>query len=323
MSSDIPTLYQPVVLGLDIASVAFDPVSKVTKPVASAVEMLGLVEKTVQFLLYTQSNEATPYFLKVGNVDNLNKSPFDPTSETKIIIHGYIDSSALDPFLHCLSKNYLKKKNYNVIIVDYSLLNKFEPTITVEVSHAVGEYIGKMVEFLETDGGLLLSDLHVIGHSLGAHVAGFTGAYMSGNIGRITGLDAGGPTFETPHLNDPKDRLDETDAVFVDSIHTCIGIVGFIQPIGHIDFYPNGGLLPQPGCPPADPTVLCSHLIAFVFMFNSIKYPDQFDAVECDSWENYKKGSCSDNSIAKMGEYVDRNARGKYYLETSPSIDFC
>ncbi|KAK0072337.1 hypothetical protein PV326_000163 [Microctonus aethiopoides] len=322
MSSDVPTPYQPVQFGLDTASGVLDPVSKVTKPVASAVEKLELVEKTVQFLLYTQSNEATPYLLKVGDVDNLNKSPFDSASETKIIIHGYGDTSALDPFLHCLSRNYLKKKNYNVIIVDWSIINKLEPTIAVELSRPVGEYIGKMVKFLETDSGLSLLDVHVMGHSLGAHVAGFTGAYMSGHIGRITGLDAARLLFETPHLKDPEDRLDETDAVFVDSIHTCAGISGFVHTIGHADFYPNNGTITQPGCSVIEP-VLCSHLMAFVYMFNSLKYPDQFDAVECDSWENYKKGSCSGNSIAKMGEYVDRDARGKYYLETSSSIDFC
>ncbi|KAK0071338.1 hypothetical protein PV326_001357 [Microctonus aethiopoides] len=180
-----------------------------------------------------------------------------------------------------------------------------------------------MVKFLKTDGGQSLSDVHIMGHSLGAHVAGYAGAYMSGFIGRITGLDPAGPLFETPHLKDPEDRLDETDAVFVDIIHTCGGILGFVQPIGHIDFYPNNGTLPQPLCPPADPTVLCSHGMALVFMLNSIKYPNEFDAIECDSWENYKKGSCSGNSIAKMGEYVDRDARGKYYLKTSPSVDLC
>lgn len=58
-------------------------------------------------------------------------------------------------------------------------------------------------------------------------------------------------------------------------------------------------------------------------MLNSNKYPAEYDAVECDSWENYKEGRCSGNSITKMGEYTDRDARGKYYLKTSPSVDLC
>jgi len=40
-------------------------------------------------------------------------------------------------------------------------------------------------------------------------------------------------------------RLDIEDAEFIDIIHTE---VAFIEQMGHADFYPNGGLGPQPGC---------------------------------------------------------------------------
>ncbi|KAK0096575.1 hypothetical protein PV326_005119 [Microctonus aethiopoides] len=298
MSTEIPKLSQDdPSAGESVLSDAVDSISDVSKIVAPGVSMLGLVEKTVLFLLYTQSNTEKPYFLKFGDVDNLNKSPFDPASETKIIIHGYGDTAFLDPYLHCLKMNYLKKKNYNIIMVDWTLLNKNEAYLVMEMARLVG-------------------------HSLGGHVAGFAGKYNSGLVGRITGLDIGGGGYEFPRLKDPEDRLDKMDAVFVDVIHTSAGIIGITAPVGHADFYPNKGTIPQPECvlPPA---VVCSHVSAVVFMYNSIKYPDRFDAVECDSWENYENGSCSDNSISKMGEYADRNARGKYYLKTSPSVDLC
>lgn len=41
--------------------------------------------------------------------------------------------------------------------------------------------------------------------------------------------------------------LDETDAHFVDVIHTGAGILGQWGPTGHADFYVNGGSS-QPGC---------------------------------------------------------------------------
>ena len=34
----------------------------------------------------------------------------------------------------------------------------------------------------------------------------------------------------------------------MDAIHTCGGSLGFLDAIGDVDFYPNGGLRPQPGC---------------------------------------------------------------------------
>ena len=63
------------------------------------------------------------------------------------------------------------------------------------------------------------------------------------------GLDPAGPFFS---LNDTETRLDASDGDFVDVIHTNGGTLtgnelGFLPPIGHIDFYPNGGQF-QPGC---------------------------------------------------------------------------
>jgi hypothetical protein len=62
-------------------------------------------------------------------------------------------------------------------------------------------------------------------------------------------LDPAAPGFS---VNDTETRLDTTDADFVDIIHTNSGTLlqggeSMIEPIGHADFYPNGGQR-QPGC---------------------------------------------------------------------------
>ena len=53
-------------------------------------------------------------------------------------------------------------------------------------------------------------------------------------------------------MEDTDQRLDTTDAEFVDVIHTnsgliILGALSFPYNIGHVDFYPNGGTS-QPGC---------------------------------------------------------------------------
>ena len=62
-------------------------------------------------------------------------------------------------------------------------------------------------------------------------------------------MDPAGPLFESFPATL---RLDPTDATFVDVIHTNAdsllrGGLGARNPLGHVDYYPNGGRV-QTGC---------------------------------------------------------------------------
>lgn len=61
-------------------------------------------------------------------------------------------------------------------------------------------------------------------------------------------LDPALPGFNSPTLR--SSHLSASDALFVDVIHTDGGNFGADYPTGHVDFYPNGGVRLQPGCPP-------------------------------------------------------------------------
>lgn len=52
------------------------------------------------------------------------------------------------------------------------------------------------------------------------------------------------PGFTTVGISD---KLDKSDAQFVDVVHTNAFFQGQIQESGHVDFYLNGGVI-QPGC---------------------------------------------------------------------------
>ena len=92
--------------------------------------------------------------------------------------------------------------------------------------------------------------LFLPGHSLGAHTCGSASNAITNQMARISGLDPAGPFFES---KDAAVRLDQSDAKFIDIIHSnadlTFGVgLGLAQPAGHVDFYVNGGQH-QPGCP--------------------------------------------------------------------------
>ena len=60
----------------------------------------------------------------------------------------------------------------------------------------------------------------------------------------LSGLDPAGLYFITDRTSF---RLDESDAQYVDVIHTDAGVFGTTLASGHTDFWPNGGSS-QPGC---------------------------------------------------------------------------
>ncbi|XP_059617748.1 uncharacterized protein LOC132262484 [Phlebotomus argentipes] len=240
---------------------------------------------------------------------------FDPQLETKFLIHGWQSSKHTDT-IQSIKDNYLKVDDMNVIAVDWSELaaNIFYFTPVVQ-TREVGETIAEMINHLVETRNASLSRVHIVGHSLGAHCAGFAGRKLGGRVGRISGLDPANPGFEgTP----PSERLDPTDAQFVDVIHTSAGTAGISMRCGHIDFYPNGGAR-QPNCNlfPIDLLEACSHGRSHQYFAESI-FSDQFISYPCRSWAGYKANRCG-KKLESMGEPLSRKARGVYYLETNGS----
>lgn len=90
------------------------------------------------------------------------------------------------------------------------------------------------------------STIHIIGHSLGAHVSGFAGRRIKPRIGRITALDPAGPCFGKLYSNSAHDRLNADDAVQVDIFHYDDEFLGLGGQHGQFDVYVNGGSS-QPG----------------------------------------------------------------------------
>uniref|UniRef100_A0A0A9XLC9 Pancreatic triacylglycerol lipase n=1 Tax=Lygus hesperus TaxID=30085 RepID=A0A0A9XLC9_LYGHE len=263
-------------------------------------------DNNVFFILYKRNCD--PKRIVVGDIESLSNSCLNPNVKTKILIHGWL-SAENNYYSDLMKKAYLEAHDYNVIAVDWSWYSYNFYTIARFSIDYVAPEIAKFVEFI-LGAGIDPDDIHILGHSLGAHIAGLAGYEMKINVSRITGMDPAMPLI----FGDSSHRLDATDAQFVDIIHTSKYTLGVYEAYGHADFYPNGGGPLQPGC--GLEFGICTHSRSYRYFIESIHNEKGFMAVRCDGWWNFTHQNCS-NEYAYMGEGVSHLARGKFYLRTA------
>lgn len=235
---------------------------------------------------------------------------------------------------------FLLNDDVNVIAIDWGGGSVGLYSQSAANTRLVGLEVAALINYLIIYKNAKLQDFHIVGHSLGAHIAGYAGEKLismnreAGKLGRITALDPAQPLFQnTPEFV----RLDPGDADFVDVIHTdaksiLMGGMGMESPCGHIDFYPNGGY-DQPGCslfdmpvsldsmvdPDSSSTaaidtmgrhlVACSHNRGIELYIESLQEESKchFIGHECESDEKFQDGLCFDCGLrgekcAVMGE---------------------
>nr|XP_039268182.1 inactive pancreatic lipase-related protein 1-like [Styela clava] len=272
-------------------------------------------------------------------MEAVKSSTFDLTKPTRLIIHGYIDGSDED-WMKDMSDTLLAKEYQNVIRVTWigaSLkINYDESVVNAEIT---GASTAVLVNNLIASFGLSASQFHCIGHSIGAHICGYVGDDVFG-LGRISGLDPAGRYFAG---TDVAVRLDETDALFVDVIHTDSGAdkgYGTGQQSGDVDFWPNGGV-EQPGCDQnlvvgiigtviPGQFVECNHMRAVHVYSESILSSCPFKSYPCTSYNDFVNGNCltcEDTGCPQQGFYADAYAgmvsKTQAYLCTNEEPPYC
>uniref|UniRef100_A0A452QZK9 Lipase H n=1 Tax=Ursus americanus TaxID=9643 RepID=A0A452QZK9_URSAM len=180
------------------------------------------------------------------------------TKKTTFVVHGFRPTGSPPVWMEDLVQGLLDVEDMNVIVVDWN-----RGATTVIYNHAssktrkVAVVLKEFIDQMLVQGASL-DDIYMIGVSLGAHIAGFVGKMYNGQLGRITAL-------------------------------------GYKEPLGNIDFYPNGGL-DQPGCPK---TILgglryfkCDHQRSVYLYLSSLRENCSITAYPCDSYRDYRNGKC-------------------------------
>ncbi|XP_072470795.1 lipase member I-like isoform X2 [Notamacropus eugenii] len=229
---------------------------------------------------------------------------FNITKKTVWIIHGYRPTGSTPSWLFTFLERLLKKEDVNIIVVDW---NWGATTLiyqrAVQNTRKVAIFLKEHIDKMLTFGASL-DTFHFIGVSLGAHISGFVGQMFNGQLGRITAL-------------------------------------GIKQPLGHIDFYPNGGKT-QPGCPKSifsgASFIKCDHQRAVHLFMTSLETKCDLTAYPCYSHKDYRNGKCTiceefkPKPCPKLGYYMDqwkdilikRQPPGlNVYFDTADKEPFC
>lgn len=156
-------------------------------------------------LLASGSSDATSVGepLELINETTLSESRLNSLLPIKIVIHGF-GSGGRRPWVTDMVYKLLDHEDVNVIVVDWekgaSLPNYVQAAGNTRL---VGHKIACLIKAINAKYGLTGNSYHLIGFSLGAHVAGFAGMEIRNStslsrlwINRITGLDPASPLFE-------------------------------------------------------------------------------------------------------------------------------
>ncbi|XP_056293851.1 phospholipase A1 member A [Pseudoliparis swirei] len=252
----------------------------------------------LRYLLLTRrAADCAQVFSLQALTDTQRPSDFNASRATKVIVHGYRVIGSKPSWVKQLAGALLRAEDVNVVVVDWVYGASFAYNLVVQNYKEVSLQISVLINQLHKHG-CALESFHFIGVSLGAHVSGFVGTLFQGQIGRITGLDPAGPMFKGA---DTYDRLDASDARFVDAIHTDSDYFGISIPVGHVDFFLNGGN-DQTGCARSRfnsmySYVICDHMRALQVYMSALNGSCPLAGIPCSSYEDFLKGRCLDCDV--------------------------
>lgn len=212
----------------------------------------------MEYFLYTRANPQIKQALFKDDIISVQRSNYDPLRPLRVIVHGFQSNHSSDVNTY-IRAAYLESSDVNVISVDWSTGSdriSINYGKSEEDVKTYGKILASFLDFLQSHYNNTFDRTTIVGHSLGAHLAGIAGKYVTGQLDMIMGLDPAGPLYiRLLEYN----RISKGDAKYVQIIHTNTANYGFTYPLGDTDFYPNYGAT-QPECL-SDVSTGCSHVM--------------------------------------------------------------
>ncbi|XP_073946690.1 phospholipase A1 member A-like isoform X2 [Choristoneura fumiferana] len=274
----------------------------------SETDMLSARNARNSYHLFTRNNPTASQTLVLNDAASIQSSNFNPSWPTIAVCHGYTQSRNSE-LNQVIRDAYLGSGDFNVIILDWSRIAQMDYFSAINAIPSVGQGLGDLLLFINQVTGASLQSMHVMGFSLGAHVAGNAGRRMDGRIGRVTGLDPVSPVWT---IN--RNRLARTDGIYVECIHTYGNGGGTAY--GDADFYVNGGDS-QPGCLLS----LCSHNRAWQIFAATVTY-NHLIGHQCDTQREITTGTCAGPELPMGNSDANKTGSGLYYVTAGRSYPY-
>ncbi|CAH0602331.1 unnamed protein product [Chrysodeixis includens] len=257
-----------------------------------------------RYHLFTRRNPQVSQVLVRNNVQSVQNSNFNGRARTAVLMHGFA-GSVTSGFNTVLVPAFLAAGDFNVIVLDWSAGSSWGPR-AIEAGQAAGRFIN----WLNSITGSTPNLYTVVGYSVGGHGAGIIARTINGNVGYVVGCD-------------PADRWDnqwlfrQSDGLYTEVIHTNVGNIGIQQPLGHVDFYPNGGRN-MPGCM----TAMCDHYRSYYYFGESLR-TGGFTGTRCSNVNQALSGSCNQSGSLRLGGVNPKTGNsGIFHLTTNPLPPF-
>ncbi|XP_064459122.1 pancreatic lipase-related protein 2-like [Ornithodoros turicata] len=250
----------------------------------------------------------------------------------KLLTHG-LDGNGNVSYIHQMREAFLRLEDGNVVVVDWNRGAKLPDYVQAcSNSELVGREVAYLVNALVRNGAVQPWNVHLIGFSLGAQMFGFAARRLAEHykvkLGRLSALDCAAPFFESYNVLPRK-----KDVLYLDAVHTSAGTnllaghVGIRRPFGHVDYYPNGGIM-QKGC---ERSLTCSHyraeryFVESLVRWTSCRFRSRAWPEGCRFfWTKKRCGRGPSRGPGRMGYFSPSTpARGVHHVETNAAKPFC
>ncbi|CAG7723475.1 unnamed protein product, partial [Allacma fusca] len=144
-------------------------------------------ESSIHLYLITSNDPDKFEELVTDDLETLQKSAYIKNAPLKVMSHGF-GGTHQDGFPRRLSRIYLAQgSDMNIILVDWAKLAT-NPWYNIAAGSVktVGNKAADLVKFLVANDYVTLDQVHIIGFSLGCHVAGNIGGALDGKAARVT-----------------------------------------------------------------------------------------------------------------------------------------